>query len=253
MSAGAECGMQALGIDIGGSGIKAAPVDISDGRLLKKRRRLDTPQPSTPARVIEVVARLVDKFDWRGPIGCTFPAVIRNGHTKSAANVDAAWLNFPAQAALAAGIGQQVALLNDADAAGLAERQYGAARGKMGTVLVFTLGTGLGSAMFRAGALVPNTELGHLTMYGDSAERYMTDSARKRENLSWQEWAARVNEYLALVDFLFSPDDYILGGGVSKKHAKFLPYLRANARISPAELRNDAGIVGAALHAVEQE
>lgn len=239
--------MIALGIDMGGSGIKAAPVNLIDGVLTMKRLRIDTPQPSTPESVVEVVARIVQEFAWRGPIGCTFPGVVRAGQTLSAANVDKAWIGYPAQAALQERLGQSVVLVNDADAAGLAELQFGAARGQLGTVLVFTLGTGLGSALFREGVLVPNTEFGHLPMYGDSAERYMTDSARRREKLSWPVWAARVNEFLALVDRLLSPDYYIFGGGVSKRHDKFLPYLRAGAPIMPAKLRNQAGIVGAAL------
>ena len=240
--------MLALGIDMGGSGIKAAPVNLIDGVLTMKRLRIDTPQPSTPESVVEVVARASSK---------NLPGMVRSaalsrasfvqGQTLSAANVDKAWIGYPAQAALQERLGQSVVLVNDADAAGLAELQFGAARGQLGTVLVFTLGTGLGSALFREGVLVPNTEFGHLPMYGDSAERYMTDSARRREKLSWPVWAARVNEFLALVDRLLSPDYYIFGGGVSKRHDKFLPYLRAGAPIMPAKLRNQAGIVGAAL------
>ena len=239
--------MLALGIDIGGSGIKAAPVSLIDGVLTRRRIRIDTPQPSTPERVIEVVAHLVQEFAWRGPIGCTFPGVVRAGRTLSAANVDKAWIGYPLQAALQERIGQAVALVNDADAAGLAELHFGAARGQMGTVLVCTLGTGLGSALFREGVLVPNTEFGHLPMYGDSAERYMTDSARRREKLGWSVWAARVNEFLALTDRLLSPDFYILGGGVSKKHEQFISHLQAGAPIVPAKLRNRAGIVGAGI------
>lgn len=239
--------MIALGIDIGGSGIKAAPVSLIDGVLTKKRIRFDTPQPSSPEKVMEVVSRLVQEFGWRGPVGCTFPGVVRSGVTLSAANVDKGWLGFPAQATFEERLGQRVVILNDADAAGLAELSFGAARGRNGTVLVLTLGTGLGSALFREGVLVPNTEFGHLTMYGDSAERYMTDSARKREKLSWSGWAARINEYLVITDRLLSPDYYILGGGVSNKHDKFFSYLKAGAPIVPAKLRNRAGIVGAAI------
>ena len=239
--------MLSFGIDIGGSGIKGAPVSLIDGILTDSRLRIATPQPSTPANVLPVVAQIVRAFNWRGPVGVTFPGIIRNGRTESAANVDESWVGYPAEQALAERLGQRVVLINDADAAGLAELSFGAARGQMGTVLVLTLGTGLGSALLHRGNLLPNTELGHLQMHGDSAERYMTNSARIRENLSWEVWAGRVNEYFAMTDFLFSPDLYILGGGISKKYDCFLPMLRANAPIIPAKLRNRAGIVGAAL------
>ncbi len=242
----------ALGIDIGGTGVKAAQVDLTNGRFTSQRLRVRTPQPSTPAKVLQVVFQLIGDLGWFGVIGCTFPGVVRAGVTQSAANVHKSWVGFSAQAALEARLEQPVALINDADAAGLAELQYGAARNQHGTVLVLTLGTGLGSALFCDGKLVPNTELGHLTLHGDSAENYMTDRARRRDQLSWVEWAARINEYLAMVDRLFSPDQYILGGGVSRKHEHFLPLLRANAPILPAKLRNRAGIVGAALHGMHQ-
>ena len=239
--------MLALGIDIGGSGIKGAPVSLIDGVLIRKRIRIDTPQPSNPDNVLPVIAQIVTEFGWSGPIGCTFPGVVREGRTMSAANVDESWIGYPAKEALQDRLGQAVQLVNDADAAGLAELSFGAARGQQGTVLVLTLGTGLGSALLRRGTLVPNTEFGHLTMYGDSAERYMTDSARRREKLDWPVWAERINEYLAITDRLLSPDIYILGGGVSKKSEHFFPFLKANVPIVPAKLRNRAGIVGAAI------
>ena len=241
----------ALGIDIGGSGIKAAPVNLLDGSLTQERLRMETPQPAQPETMLAAVEQLVSAFSWQGPIGCTFPGIIRNGITCSAANVAAQWIGHPTEAVLTEMLGQPVHLLNDADAAGLAEMRFGAAGEHQGTILMLTLGTGLGSALFINGTLVPNTEFGHLLMHGDSAERYMTNSARKRERLSWAEWAARINEYLTMTDHLLSPDLYILGGGVSKKHQKFLPMLAANAPILPAKLRNRAGIVGAAIYAGE--
>lgn len=241
--------MIALGIDIGGSGIKAAPVSLIDGVLTQKRLRIDTPNPSKPEKVMDVVANLVADFGLSGPIGCTFPGIVRKGVTHSAANVDAEWIGFPAERAFTEKLGQPVYLLNDADAAGLAEQSFGAASKQEGTILMLTLGTGLGSALIRNGILVPNTEFGHLSMYGDSAERYMTDSARRREKLSWADWASRINEYFKITDLLLSPDLYILGGGVSNKYDKFLPLLNANAPIVPARLRNRAGIVGAAIYA----
>jgi len=239
--------MRVLGIDIGGSGIKAAPVDLGTGRLTEDRLRLPTPDPATPAAVGDAVRELVQQLRWRGAIGCTFPAVIRNGVACTAANIDRSWIGTHVDKLISRKAGRPVRVLNDADAAGLAEVHFGAARGKRGTVLLLTIGTGIGSALIVDGKLVPNTELGHLELHGDIAERRASDRARKRKDLSWKRWAGRLGEYLQHLELLFSPDLFILGGGVSRKHERFLHRLETRARVVPARLRNDAGIIGAAL------
>jgi len=238
----------AFGIDIGGSGIKGAPVDLREGGLSADRVRIATPQPSTPDAVADTVRDLVDSFDLpRGiPVGVTFPAVIQQGVAKTAANVDDAWIGTDVDALLTARTGHDVFVVNDADAAGVAEMEFGAGKDQKGVVLVITLGTGVGSAMFVDGVLVPNAELGHLPLKGDSAEKYMASSVREKEDLSWKKWSKRLQKYFSLVEFLFSPDLIIVGGGVSKQHEKFLPRLELNTPIVPAQLRNEAGIVGAA-------
>jgi len=241
--------MQILGIDIGGSGIKGAPVNVETGELTAARYRLATPEPSRPDDVGDVVERVAHHFAWQGPIGCTFPAVIRDGIAYSAANVDPAWIGTDGRRLLQQKTGCPVLLLNDADAAGLAEMEFGAGRGKKGVVIILTFGTGIGSAIFVDGKLVPNTEIGHLEIRGKDAELRATDRVRQEKNLTWKKWARRVNEYLQHVEVLFSPDLFILGGGVSKKHDKFLPLLKTQAQVVPAQLLNDAGIVGAALAA----
>jgi polyphosphate glucokinase len=238
--------MEILGIDIGGSGIKGAPVDIKKGVLAAERHRIPTPQPSTPDAVGDTVAELVEYFRWKGPIGCTFPAVIKKGIVLTAANVDKAWVDTNGKKLLRKKTGCPVLLINDADGAGMAEMRFGAGKGQQGVVFVLTLGTGIGSAIFVDGTLMPNTELGHMEMKGMDSEHYAADVIRKREKLDWDEWAQRVNEYLNVLEALFSPDLFILGGGVSKKHQKFLPSLQTQARVVPAQLLNDAGIVGAA-------
>ncbi len=236
-----------LGIDIGGSGIKGALVDITNGVLLSDRIKLETPQPATPQAVAQTVRELVSRFDWKGPIGCTFPAIVHHGVTLSAANVDKSWVGAPAQQILTDAVGQPLLLLNDADAAGLAEVTFGAARGVMGTVIVLTLGTGIGSALIVDGRLVPNTEFGHLQFKGGVAEKYCSARIKETEGLKWKEYALRLNDYLNHIELLFSPDLIIIGGGISRKHEKFLPEIKLRARVLPAALRNDAGIVGAAL------
>lgn len=246
--------MEVLGIDIGGSGIKGARVDVEQGVLTTERFRLATPQPSIPDAVGDVVVQIVKHFRWRGPIGCTFPAVVKKGTVLSAANVDKSWIGVNGKKLLEKKIGCPVRLLNDADAAGVAEMRFGAGQGRMGVVAVLTFGTGIGSAIFVDGSLFPNTELGHIHIPfpwdgAVEAERYASDRARQQEWLSWGEWAARVSEYLALLESLFSPDLFIVGGGVSKQHAEFLPLLRTQAEVVPAKLRNQAGMVGAALAA----
>jgi polyphosphate glucokinase len=246
--------MEILGVDIGGSGIKGAPVDLTRGVLQKKRYRIPTPQPSTPGAVGDTVAAIAKHFHWKGPIGCTFPAVVKQGTVYSAANVDKSWIGVSGKKLLEKKTGCRVCLLNDADAAGMAEMEFGAGKGHTGTVFVLTLGTGIGSAIFVDGVLVPNTELGHMQMRCQDgsaveAEEYASDRIRKGERLRWKEWAVRLDEYLALLEALFSPDLFILGGGVSKKHQKFLPLPSPGADVVPARLLNEAGIVGAALAA----
>ena len=239
---------KAFGIDIGGSGIKGAPVDLTTGELTAERVRIDTPQPSTPDAVADTVAELIASFDIEDgmPVGVTFPAVITAGVAQTAANVDKSWIGTDVDALLTERTGHDVFVVNDADAAGFAEMEFGAGQGAPGVVMVITLGTGVGSAMFVDGKLVPNTELGHLLLHGDSAERYMASSIREQEDLDWETWGARLQEYFSHVEFLFSPTRIIVGGGVSKKHQKFLPLLDLKTEIVPAELRNEAGIVGAA-------
>ena len=242
--------MQGLGIDIGGSGIKGAIVDLEKGEVIGDRHRIETPQPSTPQAVAKVVDQIVRHFAWEGPIGCTFPAIVRHGVTMSAANVDKSWIGFDAQGLFAQTTGRKVALLNDADAAGIAEMTFGAGKGRdKGVVIVLTFGTGIGSAIFLDGKLLPNTEFGHvpMPMKGIVAEHYCSERIRKEEDLKWSEWATRTNHYLTLMDLLFSPDMFIIGGGISKKSEKWLPLLKTRPPLVPAQLLNEAGIVGAAM------
>ena len=239
--------MQALGIDIGGSGIKAAPVNLATGALVRDRYRIPTPQPSTPRAVVEVVKKLTTHFQWSGRVGITFPGVVRHGVLLSAANMHKGWIGVDAPKAFRRATKGPVTVLNDADAAGLAEMTLGAGKRARGVVLVLTFGTGIGSALFVDGRLVPNTELGHVELRGRDAELRATERAREDGNLSWVRWAQRVDEFLHHLEMLFSPDLFIIGGGASKKADKFLPLLTVNAKVVPARLRNEAGIVGAAL------
>ncbi|HEY3230899.1 MAG TPA: ROK family protein [Roseiflexaceae bacterium] len=241
--------MEILGIDIGGTGIKGAPVDTERGVLLADRHRIPTPQPARPDAVSDVVAEVAKYFEWSGPVGCTFPAVIKNGVAYSAANVDKTWIGADAEMLLQRKTGCRLLLLNDADAAGIAEMHFGAGKGHMGVVIMITLGTGIGSALFFEGRLIPNTELGHIEIRGKDAERRASDHAREVKDLSWDKWAKYVDEYLDRLEALFSPDLFIIGGGVSKKHEKFVPMLNTRAQIVTAQLLNEAGIVGAALAA----
>ena len=236
-----------LGIDIGGTGIKGAPVDTRSGQLLADRHRILTPHPATPEAVSGVVGELATFFDWTGPSGATFPAIIKRGVAYSAANVDPAWIGTDAAALFSAAIGGEVTVVNDADAAGIAEVAFGAGKGRGGVVIMVTLGTGIGSALFVDGTLVPNTELGHLKMGKKDAEKRAAESVREEQGLSWKDWSARLDEYLVMVESLFSPDLFIVGGGISKKAEKFLPRLSISTEIVPAQLLNEAGIVGAAL------
>ncbi|MGP3912075.1 polyphosphate--glucose phosphotransferase [Nonomuraea sp. 10N515B] len=236
--------MNVLGIDIGGSGIKGAPVDTEAGRLVEERLRIPTPQPSKPDDVAHVVSSIVEHFHWSGPVGVTFPGVVVDGVVRSAANVARSWIGVDA-AALFGG----ATVLNDADAAGMAEMTFGEGRGKRGTVLVLTFGTGIGSALFTDGTLVRNTELGHLELHGKDAEHRASDRARQEHDLSWEHWAERVQQYLEHVEMLFSPSLIVIGGGASKKAERFLPHITLDTPVVPAALQNEAGIIGAALAA----
>jgi len=241
---------QLLGIDIGGSGIKGALVDPKSGELLTERHRLETPQPSKPDAVARTVAEIVDFFDYTGTVGCTFPAIVKGGVTLSAANVDKAWVGLDADALLTKATGCEVHLLNDADAAGQAEMTFGAGEDQKGVVIMLTFGTGIGSALFYDGKLVPNTEFGHLFLdKGQEAEAWASDRVRKEGDLHWQKWGKRVSAYLEHLEFIFSPDLIILGGGVSKKSDRFMEFLDLKTPVVPATLLNEAGIVGAALWA----
>lgn len=239
--------MEALGIDIGGSGIKGAPVDTTSGRLLAERFRIPTPQPATPAAMIDIAAQVVGHFSWNGPIGCGFPAVIRGGTVYTAANIDASWIGVSIEDELAQAIGTPVKALNDADAAGLAEMRWGAGQQRSGVVLILTFGTGIGSALFVNGQLVPNTEFGHIEIRGREGEHRASDAVRERKQLSWKRWAKRVDEYLDTMERLVWPDLIIVGGGASADASKFVPLLTTRAELVPAQLRNNAGIAGAAL------
>lgn len=242
--------MDALGIDIGGSGIKGAPVNTLVGEFLADRYRIDTPQPSTPEAVVATTAEVVDFFDWDGPVGVTFPAVVQGGVVKTAANVDEGWIGAPGAELLSDAVGRPVALLNDADAAGLAEVRFGAGQGEPGVILMLTFGTGIGSGLFVDGRLVPNTELGHLEMHGMDAEHYAAGRLHEECGLSFAEWGDRVNEYLNYVHRLLWPDLIIAGGGISKQWDQWADRLQVPTRVVPAEMRNDAGIVGAAVAAL---
>ncbi|MFF2548985.1 polyphosphate--glucose phosphotransferase [Kitasatospora sp. NPDC058063] len=243
-----------FGVDIGGSGIKGAPVDLARGTLAEERHKVLTPQPSAPGAVVDAVCEVVRHFGHQGPVGLTFPGVVVDGRTRTAANVDKGWIGLDAAGLFREALGMPATVLNDADAAGLAELTHGAGRAEPGVVLVLTFGTGIGSALFVDGTLVPNTELGHLELRGKDAERRASSAAKERHGLNWEQWAGRVDEYLDLVEGLFSPRLIVIGGGVSRKHEKFLPLLKdREARVVPAELRNDAGIVGAAMAAARAE
>jgi len=241
-----------FGVDVGGSGIKGAPVDLDRGELATERVRIETPQPATPEAVCDTVAQVLEQSGAPdGPFGLTLPAVVTSGTARSAANIDPSWVGTDVRALVRERTGREAFVVNDADAAGLAEVRYGAARGVQGTVLVLTLGTGIGSALVRDGRLVPNTELGHLELDGSDAETRASDAARKREDLSWEQWAERLQRYLRHVDALLWPDLVVLGGGVSKKSERWLPLLDVRPEVRTAELLNDAGIVGAALLAAD--
>ena len=243
---------QAFGIDIGGSGIKGALVDTTTGALLTSRVRYATPSPSTPDLVAEIVARIVSEAGWDGVIGATFPAVIKHGVALSAANVDPSWIGTDVDAVFTKATTGDVIVLNDADAAGIAEARFGAAKGVSGVVIMLTFGTGIGSALLVDGKLVPNTELGHLELDGYDAETRAAASVREKSGMSFKKWAQRVQRYMSHVERLFSPDLFVVGGGVSKEAQKWVPLLMLSAPVKPAQLLNNAGIVGAAVAAIER-
>ncbi|MFE1076154.1 polyphosphate--glucose phosphotransferase [Streptomyces sp. NPDC058783] len=244
--------MQIFGVDIGGSGIKGAPVDLDRGDLAQERCKVLTPHPATPGGVADGVRQVVEHFGWTGRVGLTFPGVVTGGATvRTAANVDKSWVDTDARALFSERLGGlDVTVVNDADAAGVAEMHFGAGRGRKGTVVLLTFGTGIGSAVFTDGVLVPNTELGHLELDGHDAEKRASSKVKDDHDMSWEHWAHRVQKYLAHVEMLFSPELFIIGGGVSRKSHKFLPRIEGiRAEMVPAQLQNNAGIVGAAMHA----
>jgi len=242
-----------LGVDIGGSGVKGAPVDLATADFTADRFRLETPQPATPEAVTATFSDVVRQFTSEGAIGCTFPGIVQQGVIRSAVNMDETWVGTDAAARFSAATGRPVIVLNDADAAGLAEARFGAAKGRDGVVLVLTFGTGIGSALLNDGELVPNTEFGHLELDGEDAETRAAAAVREREDLSWEEWGLRVNRYLQHLEFLFTPDRFVVGGGVSKRFDRFADQIDVRAEVVPAQLRNQAGIVGAALVAAGHE
>ncbi|MBZ5735493.1 ROK family protein [Nocardioides sp. TRM66260-LWL] len=248
---------RAFGIDIGGTGIKGAPVDLEAGDFAAERVRIPTPQPATPEAIGDVVVELLGEFEGDdaapgAPIGITVPGVVSHGVVRSAANIDESWLGTDADALFSNLTGRRVHAVNDADAAGLAEARYGAARGRGGLVIVTTLGTGIGSALLLDGVLVPNTELGHLEVEGHHAETWAANSARERKDLSMEEWAERLTVYYGTLERLFSPELIVVGGGISKRSDEFLPLIDIGTTIVPARLRNRAGVVGAAVYASER-
>lgn len=245
--------MEILGIDFGGSGIKGAPVNIETGELTQDRYRIPTPQPALPLSVAHTIKLICEHFEWNGPFGCGFPAVVQNGVARTAANIDQSWIGTDVMELFAEATGCPATVINDADAAALAEMTFGAGKDQKGDVLLLTVGTGIGSALFIGGCLLPNTELGHIYLpNGFKGEHYASDAVRKRDDLSWKTWAYRFNEYLTYLEFLLNPDLIILGGGLCKKMEKFSDYLSPRAPLVPARLRNSAGIVGAALAAARK-
>jgi len=241
--------MNILGIDIGGSGIKGALVDLDKGSLTTERLRIPTPQPATPVAVARTVAEIARHFNWSGPIGCGLPAVVQSGIAQTAANIDPAWIGTPVENLLSEATACPVTVINDADAAGIAEMRYGAGKGRQDTVLLVTVGTGLGTAIFRNGLLLPNTELGHIMLDGKVAEHYASASTKTRADLSYKEWTKRLDLYLKHLHALLWPDLFIIGGEISKEFDHFKPYLTVHADVLPAQLLNEAGIVGAAAAA----
>jgi len=247
--------MTALGIDIGGTGIKGAPVDVGTGELLAGRFRIPTPHPALPNAVADVVEKIAKHFGYSGPAGITFPAIIKKGVVYSATNVDKSWIGTDAAKLFRSHLGGPVTVVNDADAAGIAEMHFGAGRGRDGVVILLTFGTGIGSAIFHNGKLLPNSEFGHIQIRGKDIEKRASEKAREEKGLSWKKWARRVSDYLASLEKLFSPDLFIIGGGVSNKPEKFLPFLASKTEVvvEAAQMRNEAGIIGAACLAIHPQ
>jgi polyphosphate glucokinase len=245
--------MNVFGLDVGGSGIKGAPVDVESGEFLSERVRIKTPQPATPEAIVSTAVGVVREAGWKGPVGCGFPAVIKDGVIETAANIDKSAIGFDLHEALRRELDSPVSVVNDADAAGLAEMRWGVGKDQDGVVLMLTLGTGIGTSLFVNGRLVPNTEFGHIEVRGKDAEHRAADSARKRHDLSWKEYAERLDEYLHRIEFLLWPDLIVIGGGISKKSEKFFPHLTARTRVVAAEMHNNAGIAGAALAGIPEK
>ena len=241
--------MRILGIDIGGSGIKGAVVEIEDGSLVGERLRIPTPAPATPAAVQATIAEVIREFSWDGAVGCGFPAVIKGGRAMTASNIDPSWIGTDVTSLFTEATGCPFHVLNDADAAGIAEMRFGAGQGRSGVVLVVTVGTGLGSALFAGSELVPNTEFGHVLVRGKIAEHYASAAAREEHHLSWSKWGRRFNRYLRHMEELLWPELFIIGGGASRKFERFLAQIDVKAEVVPAQLLNEAGIIGAALAA----
>jgi polyphosphate glucokinase len=241
--------MQILGIDVGGSGIKGAVVKTKSGKLATERYRISTPQPADPESVTQVIRQIVEFFKWQGIIGCGFPAAVLNGVVQTASNISKSWIGINIEEHFKQAVNSDVKVVNDADAAGIAEMRYGAGRGQKGVVVIITIGTGIGTSLFTKGKLLPNSELGHIYLKNLIAEKYTSDAIRKDLDLSWKDWAIRFNEYLKHIESLFYPEMIIIGGGASKKHNQFFQYLEVNARVVPARLSNHAGIIGAARYA----
>lgn len=243
--------MEALGIDIGGTGIKAARIDTQSGELLTERLRLKTPNPSTPESVLEVIRKMLARLQYQGPVGCGFPGVIRSGVIQTAANVSKKWIGLRADEMMGQATGLPFTLANDADVAGMAEMRFGAGQGRNGLVIMLTFGTGIGTAFFMDGVLIPNVELGHMEIDGVEAEKSASERTRIEESLSWKRWAKRVNLYLSRLHAYFWPELFIIGGGASKSFEKFGKHLKVGCEVVPAELRNRAGVIGAALLAAK--
>ena len=241
--------MDLLGIDVGGTGIKGAIIDTDSGQLVSERKRLSTPRPANPRLIIETIVELIQFFNWKKEIGCGFPAVAQEGIVCTASNIDKQWIGLNAAQLITEASGCQTYLINDADAAGEAEIAFGSGRGNKGNLIFFTVGTGIGSALFYQGNLYPNTELGFIKIKGRYGEHYAADSIRKSENLSWSQWSRRFCRYLKKVEVLLRPDLFILGGGISKKFTLYETYLKCKTPIIPAQLKNNAGIIGAAVGA----
>lgn len=242
--------MEIFGIDVGGSAIKGAPVNTETGEFIKDRYKIETPTPAKPEAMGKVIAQLIDHFDWKGRIGVGFPSVVKKGICYSAANIHKSWVGANIEEVFSNATGCPVKAINDADAAGIAEMRFGAGKGiNKGVVLVLTLGTGIGSAIFVDGHLMPNVEFGHLEMNGKDAEKRASAGVRQQKKLSWKAWGNRLNDYLKEVDSLINPDLIILGGGVSSRYGKYQQFLTVRSRIVTAEFLNNAGIVGAALAA----